>query len=150
MANPEDETAADKTTINVKGVRKSSWEAARRGAAQRGDSMGAWLSDAIDRRISREARQIELPSEPARTPPLTPDQLTQRIMAVAALQQSAAALKMARVRSTGRDAMRIAQESLAHEMDADRGRPARTISGKARGKEWPVVRQSEMNGAAEP
>ena len=45
--------ARAKTTINVKGVAKKSWQDAKEGAAERGLSMGNFLSLAIDEFLSR-------------------------------------------------------------------------------------------------
>lgn len=133
MDNPDTD---DKTIINVKGVRKPAWEAARRGAAQAGDSMGTWLSDAIDRRISHDATAIEGPAnnrgEVGNPDALTPDQLTARIMALAALQQSMAAMKTARMRSSGRGVLATVQASLVQRVIDAEGEPVREIRGKAR------------------
>lgn len=61
MGNPGE---VEKTVINVKGVRKSSWEAAKRGSAQTGDSMGTFLSDVIDKHMRQEADAIQPPGLP--------------------------------------------------------------------------------------
>lgn len=58
MDNPDQ---IEKTVINVKGVDKPAWEAARRGAAQTGDSMGKWLSEAIYMRGKIDAGAILSP-----------------------------------------------------------------------------------------
>ena len=65
MDNPEKPAT---TTINVKAVRESAWAAAKKGAAQQGDGMGTWLSDAIDQRVKRDANQIEMPGKPGANP----------------------------------------------------------------------------------
>lgn len=143
MDNPD---SSDRTVINVKGVRKSAWQAAKRGASQLDDSMGTWLSDAIDQRISRDANAVQAPAnKDARQDnpdALTPDQLTARILAVAALQQSAAALKQARIRGTGKAMLSTAQAGLVQRMIEAEGEPPRQIAGKAVGQEWSIVGQS--------
>ena len=133
----------DLTIISVKGVRKSAWEAARRGAAQSGDSMGVWLSDTIDRRISQGDSQITGPANPGSesvNPVLTPDQLTARILALAALQQSVASMKQARVRAIGRRVLQTAQLDLEHSLMAAGGLvPVRLIQAKDSakiGQDW--------------
>jgi hypothetical protein len=95
------------TVINVKGVRLESWEKARRGWGQAGGSMGAWLSDAIDLRAAYEEGRVKPPGNP----PMTAEQITARIHAVAALQQSAAAMKQAQLRGASR-ALKSVQTSL--------------------------------------
>lgn len=168
MDNPDE---ADKTIINVKGVRKSAWEAAKRGATQQGDSMGTWLSDAIDQRAIRDSDQVKPPAKndgkKGNPAALTPDQLTARIIAAAALQQSAAAMKQACGRTTGKGAlMRVLSSLEQHVIEAE-GLPPRRVrtiagpsfghvdvpsterGGKASGKEKPVERQpgtNELNG----
>ena len=52
MVNPED----SRTTINVKSVRASAWERARKAAIQSGEAMGSWLSDTVDYRLDREGK----------------------------------------------------------------------------------------------
>lgn len=132
MDNPQDD---DRTIINVKGVRKPAWEKAKRGSAQTGESMGTWLSGAIEIRAIHDASGIQSPGNPLANPSLTPDQLTARIEAVAAYQQSVAALKMARARSIGNGALVAVQSSLEqHVIDVD-GPPKRQIAGKARGQD---------------
>jgi len=58
MDNPDD---GEWTIINVKKVRKASWEAAKRESAQAGDPMGLWLSDMIDRQVKHTADSILSP-----------------------------------------------------------------------------------------
>lgn len=105
----------DKTIINVKGVRKSSWEAAKRGATQSGISMGAWLSDQIDQ-AERMAREGVQPPRPQ----LTPEQLTARMEAIAALMQAQAALKSATGRASYKGVITQAARSLEDELDGAR------------------------------
>jgi len=140
MDNPAD----DKTIINVKGVPKTAWEAARRYAAQSGDSMGTWLAGAINCRIDYEEGRVKPPANNGHddgNPPLTEDQLSARMLALAAMQHSAAAMKQAGGRAIG---SRTIARRFA-DIDDDRLGRSRTISGKATGRigqELPVNRQS--------
>lgn len=120
MGNPADD---DKVTINVKGVRKSAWEAAKRGSARAGDSMGTWISDTIDRLVKLEESSVLAPGlatvknddfsgNPGEPDGMTPDQVTARMLAEAALFQGKAALlqgiasvKTAGVRTWGQKAV---------------------------------------------
>lgn len=56
MDNPEEE----ETTINVKRVRVSSWESARKLAAKHGEHMGATLSRAIDQMANTDILPREI------------------------------------------------------------------------------------------
>lgn len=123
----DDET--EKTIINVKGVPKRAWGAARRSAMQANDPMGAWLGEAIDCRIARDSGSVK-----SANPPMTPDQITARMSAVAALQQSAAALKLARVRSPGSAVLKVAGASLEQAIIQAESPPIRLITGKDRGE----------------
>ncbi len=100
MDNPDD----DRTIINVKGVRKASWNAAARAASLSKDSYGQWLSDAIDLRLRMEAEGVKLPGEDKKAL-LTPDQMTARIAAMAELAKGLAALKSAGSRAIGISAL---------------------------------------------
>ena len=86
----------DTTIINVKGVRKASWNAATRAASLGKEPYGPWLSDAIDQRLYREARGQE-----TEAPAMTPDQITARISALAELAKGIGALKAAGHRAVG-------------------------------------------------
>lgn len=62
MDNPEEE----ETTINVKRVRVSSWESARKLAAKHGEHMGATLSRAIDQMANTDILPREIaPANPS-------------------------------------------------------------------------------------
>lgn len=107
MGNPGD---IEKTVINVKGVEKPAWEVAKRGAAQTGDSMGKWLSEAVYLREKIDAGAIQTPGLAAvknghdsGNPAMTEDQRSARIQAVAAMMQGLAAIKTATGRASGRD-----------------------------------------------
>jgi hypothetical protein len=140
MANLKTE---ELTTINVKFVRKSAWEAAKRAKAHDdGENMGAWLSDAIEQRINREANQIESPADQAANPgrkpgnpPMTPDQMIALMTSLAEMEQSAAAAKAVKLRTPPH--LRATRE-LVQQLLVERGvlpaRPQRTISGKSLGK----------------
>jgi hypothetical protein len=52
---------AERTTINVKSVDLAAWDLARRHAAQRGQAMGEWLSNAIRTQAAIEAGDAVLP-----------------------------------------------------------------------------------------
>lgn len=115
----------EKVVINVKGVPKPSWDAARRSAIQANDPMGLWIGEAIDCRIARDSGSVK----PA-NPPMTPDQITARMNAVAAMQQGAAAMKVARMRDTGRTQLRVALASLEQAIVHAEAPPMRLIAGK--------------------
>lgn len=128
---------AETTTINVKGMPKMKWEAARRSAIQANDQMGTWLGEAIDCRIARDSGSVKPANQP-----MTPEQLTARITAVAALQQSSAALKLARVRAPGSNMLRVALASLEQAIVHAEAPPVRLITGKDRaeiGKAGPWI-----------
>jgi hypothetical protein len=57
MDNPDDE----KTTINVKAVSARAWERAKSSAIKQGETMGAWLSRAINQLADAEAGPREFP-----------------------------------------------------------------------------------------
>lgn len=100
MDNPDD----DRIIINVKGVRKSAWNAATRAASLSKEPYGQWLSDAIDLRLRIEAEGVKLPGE-AGEAPLTADQTTARLAALAEAAKGFAALKTAGGRSVGISAL---------------------------------------------
>ena len=83
MDNPDDD---DRIIINVKGVRKASWNRATRAASLRKIPYGQLVSDALDFQAEMEARGIEAPGK-AR---LTDDQITARLTALAGLAQGIA------------------------------------------------------------
>lgn len=118
---------AEKTVINVKGVPKRAWDAARQHAMRANDSMGTWLGEAIDYRIAQDSGSVKTAN-----PSMTPDQITARIAAVASLQQSAAALKMARVRGPGNAALKVAVASMEQAIAYNEAPQVRLISGKDR------------------
>lgn len=92
------------TIINVKGVRKSSWNRATQAASLRKDPYGAWLSDTIDFRLEMEAKGIEAPGKAGQSS-LSPDQMTARLGALAELAKGLAALKSAGARPVGISAL---------------------------------------------
>ena len=61
MDNPAD----DRVTINVKSVSAKSWERAKVAANKQGQTMGEWLSRAINQLANNEAGPRELPALPA-------------------------------------------------------------------------------------
>lgn len=61
MDNPSD----DRVTINVKSVSAKSWERAKVAANKQGQTMGEWLSRAINQLANNEAGPRELPALPA-------------------------------------------------------------------------------------
>lgn len=144
MASPDDDDG--KTTINVKGVRKPAWEAAKREAGQAGDSMGTWLSDAVEQRVSRNRDAVQPPANPAANPSdksgnlaMIEEQITARMMALAALQQSVAAMKAAGARSN--PTLTGARASLERMLPAQPPRLT-IVGGKANGKERLLFGQS--------
>lgn len=63
MATPEEAT----TTINVKNVRSTAWERAKLAANRQGETMGEWLSRAIDHLANLESGQREIaPGKPVK------------------------------------------------------------------------------------
>lgn len=93
MDNPE----GDKTTINVKAVSARSWERAKASAIKQGQTMGAWLSRAIDQLADAEAGPREFPpanpaanlaaqgGNPGQAPGMTAGELADLMRGVAAL-----------------------------------------------------------------
>jgi hypothetical protein len=102
MDNPE----AKKIIVNVKSVDPDAWEMARKLASKHDESLGSVVSRALRQlyNIDTGPREImpngkaNLIPETANPPGLSEDQITARIMALAAFQQSAAAMKQARMR----------------------------------------------------
>jgi hypothetical protein len=95
---------SDTIIINVKGVRKSSWNLATQAASLRKEQYGPYLSEALDLRLRFDAGEVKAPGEDGNTqanPPLTEDQRTARIAALAALAQGIAAVKQHTGRATG-------------------------------------------------
>ena len=82
MVNPDDERA----TINVKGVAARAWERAKTAALKQDETMGVWLSRAIDYRADAEAGPREFP--PA-NPAANPEPKTVKPEAVMAAEQLA-------------------------------------------------------------
>lgn len=64
MGNPSDE----RTTINVKGMSVSSWERAKKSAAKQDESMGAWLTRAVEQLANLEDGPREFPPMPPANP----------------------------------------------------------------------------------
>ena len=90
--------------INVKGVRKNTWNTATQQASLRKEQYGRYLSDALDLRLRYDAGEVKPPGEednPQANPPLTPDQRTARIVALAELSKGIALLKQHTGRATG-------------------------------------------------
>jgi hypothetical protein len=79
MDNPEDE----RTIINVKGINIRSYEGAKKAANKAGETMGSWLSRAMDQLANLEAGERYIPPDnPANRPfglaianPANPDYL---------------------------------------------------------------------------
>lgn len=118
----------DETTINVKGVRKSSWNAATQAASLRKEHYGPWLSDAIDLRLRYDAGQVKPPGQDGEDA-MTVDQRTARIAALAELAKGLAAVKAAGSRPNGISAL---SHGLA-EVFADAPRRAPLIRGQESG-----------------
>lgn len=83
--------------VNVRGLGDGAWATVKRLARQQGKNLGDVLSDAID----AYARIVDAGfGEP--TEPLTPDQLTERMKAVAMLLQACAQMRDASGSATGK------------------------------------------------
>jgi hypothetical protein len=52
---------SDTIIINVKGVRKSSWNSATQAASLRKEQYGPYLSEALDLRLRFDAGEVKLP-----------------------------------------------------------------------------------------
>jgi hypothetical protein len=66
MDNPDDE----RTIINVKGINVRSYEGAKKAANKAGETMGSWLSRAMDQLANLEAGERYIPPDnPANRPP---------------------------------------------------------------------------------
>jgi hypothetical protein len=95
---------SDTVIINVKGIRKNTWNAATQAASLRKELYGPYLSDALDLRLRFDAGEVKLPGEQrnqAANPPLTEDQRTARIAALAELAKGIAAVRLQTGRATG-------------------------------------------------
>jgi hypothetical protein len=121
------------TTVNVKGVSTTSWSNARAAAARADVAMGAWLSKAIDEYVNAETGPTTSTEHPHLH--LTPEQLTDRISAVAALLQAQAALKAATGKVTGRAMASAVIEGLKQAQQGLLPPPQRTVRGFTSGKE---------------
>jgi hypothetical protein len=53
----------DKTIVNVKGISVPSWDRGKAAANRAGETMGSWLSRAIDQLADREAGQRYIPPD---------------------------------------------------------------------------------------
>jgi hypothetical protein len=81
---------SERAPVNIKGVREASWATAKRLSRQQTKTLGDVVSDAID----TYARIVDSGfGEPAE--PLTPDQLTERMKAVAMLLRACAQMREA-------------------------------------------------------
>jgi hypothetical protein len=122
----------------IKAVPVETRQKAVKAANADGQTVGQFLVEAVNLLVEKRAGNLILPAGPDPTHnPLTPDQLTARIMAVAALQQSTAAMKQASGRATGKLTLTRCLGSLDQHMIEAEGlppRPPRTIAGKANGQ----------------
>jgi hypothetical protein len=59
----------DKTIVNVKGISVPSWDRGKAAANRAGETMGSWLSRAIDQLADREAGQRYIPPDAPANPP---------------------------------------------------------------------------------
>ena len=144
MVNPDDERA----TINVKGVAARAWERAKTAALKQDETMGVWLSRAIDYRADAEAGPREFP--PANPAPktvkpeaaLAAEQLADLMRGMAAL---ATATSIAPAKADIRRVYRLADDLVR---DA-RGMPPRKlrIAGKAG---WQSLLENGKAGAIGP
>ena len=116
------------TTVNVKGVRISTWEKARAAARRDDESMGEWLTKALEHYTGLQAGPRELPPEPITVAP----QLGQACELLHALAAVAASGQM------GRDARaRMNRLAMAAAAAVD-GQPLR-IYGKPPPKSLPAA-----------
>ncbi len=135
MDNPDDE----KTTINVKSVSAAAWERAKSSATKQGETMGAWLSRAINRLADSEAGPREFPPSLANPAPemVKPDSPSVPVSPVdlATLMQGMASLASATGVPPAKADVRRAY-GLADDLVRDaRGIPRKPrIVGKARGQ----------------
>lgn len=131
MSNPDDDAT---TTVNVKSVSVRAWERAKICASREGQSMGAWLSGAIDARADQQAGPREFPPTHATIPFANPIQNlgnTMTPMELAAIMNGLAALATASGKPTSR-----AAASQANALADNMLRKARGLQPKAlpRGK----------------
>jgi hypothetical protein len=95
---------SDTIIVNVKGVRKSSWNEATKAASLRKDQYGLYLSDALDLRLRFDAGEITLPGEDGNQDAhehLSQEQRTARIAALAELAKGIAAVREHTGKATG-------------------------------------------------
>lgn len=128
-----------KTTINVKSVSVAAWERAKSSALKQGETMGAWVSRALNQLADDEAGPREFPPSPANPSPreVKPDSSGASVsMAdVAVLMQGIAAVAAATGQPPAKADLRRAY-GLADELVRDaRGIPRKPrIVGKAIGQ----------------
>ena len=145
MANPDD----DKTIINVKGVPKPAWELARRLAVQADEPMGMLLARAIQCLADQEEGRVKPPDNRTAkqgNPPMTHEQLTERMKAVAMLAQANAANRQAHARIGKHSPLGVAQALLVEAMMEAEGLPLTALPGKAAGQSKAKSGQSLPNG----
>jgi hypothetical protein len=115
--------------INVKGVRKNSWNAATQAASLRKEQYGPYLSEALDLRLRFDSGEVQLPGKDGNqraNTPLTEDQRTARIVALAELAKGIAAVKQHTGKATGITMLSAELSSLATKPEAK----LRIIGGK--------------------
>lgn len=156
-----DESVDGRVTINVKRVSKRAWARAANAAYKNGkEARGSWLSRAMNMLADLEMGPREFPPErpgnpagnlvgnsgnPAR---LSPDQLTARMQAVAAMMQGLAAVRMATGRATGKKTVGLMLASLEERQSEAEGTPGARLIGKASGQS-PLVLGQSSDGAGQ-
>lgn len=69
MDNPPSD---ERTIINVKGISVNSYDRAKNAANKAGETVGSWLSRAMDQLANLEAGERYIPAAPQANPPATP------------------------------------------------------------------------------
>lgn len=118
----------------IKGMPVATRQQVIRAANADNQTVAQFLVEAVNLLIDKRAGNLVMP--PQDTPEiaaLTADQLTQRMIAVAALQQSTAALKQATGRATGKTTLLRCLASLEQRLYDAEGRPPPRLSAKANG-----------------
>jgi hypothetical protein len=133
----------ERTTVNVKGVLERSWERTKVAAQRRGETLGLWMSRAVEMQADREEGMSIADLMAPVVGALTSEQLTARQLSTAALLQGVAAMKASTGKATGKATVSLALASLEQRMIETEGAPAPRLRGKSLVKKPAVEWQPE-------
>ena len=147
MDNPDDE----KTVINVKGMSLRAWEKAKRAASKQDQTMGAWLSRAVDHLANLEDGPREFaPVQPANLEPKSGNPSSLPIEQLGLLMQGLAALSTATGTAPAKGNLRRLYTLADDHVREASGSPARPVrvrtSGKAFGQSRLLQGKADQDG----